>query len=242
MVSRGRGARPADGERAGSPARLPHPVAHLALDLAADVAIADLTPAVALLLAARQRQLDLGPGALEVDPGRDHRQALALEAAYQALDLVTVEEQLARALGIVVLHAGGGVGRDVGVSQPDLAVLDHRVGVADLGLSLAQRLDLAAGQLDPRLELLDQLVLVRGAPVGGDVARRRLALSPLAHAPTPAGSRSTRPRGASTASTRTATGSPRRIARPLRRPTIAVSVSLMSKRSPRRRRAGRKPS
>ena len=79
----------------------------LALDLALHVAVADLAAAVALLLAAGERQLDLRPRALEVDPRRDQRQALALEAADQALDLVAVQEQLARPLGLVVLLLAG---------------------------------------------------------------------------------------------------------------------------------------
>ena len=76
----------------------------LALDLAADVAVADLAPAVALLLAARQRQLDLGARALEVDPRRARASGpCAARRPDQALDLVAVQQQLARALGIVVL-------------------------------------------------------------------------------------------------------------------------------------------
>ena len=53
-------------------------VTQLAVDLALNVAIADLATAVAPFLAAGEGELDLRVRALEVDPGRDHRQALAL--------------------------------------------------------------------------------------------------------------------------------------------------------------------
>ena len=116
------------------------------------------------------------------------------------------------------------VGRDVGVSQPHLAVLDHRVGVADLRLAGAQRLDLGADQLDPGLEPLDELVLVRGTAVGRHVAGRRLALAPLAHRAIGSASAAPRPRpgrpGRAPPRPRRrgrVTGSPSRIARPLRR-------------------------
>ena len=65
-------------------------LAVLALDLALDVAIADLATAVALFLATRQRQLDLRPRALEVDPRWDQGQAAPLTAPDQTLDLVAM--------------------------------------------------------------------------------------------------------------------------------------------------------
>ena len=49
----------------------------LALHLPLLIAIADLAPAVTLLLAAGKRQLHLGPRPLEVDPGGDQGQARA---------------------------------------------------------------------------------------------------------------------------------------------------------------------
>ena len=63
----------------------------------------------------------LARGVLEVDPRRHERQPALLHAPDQALDLAAVGEQLARALGLVVLAAGRAVGRDVDVVQPQLA-------------------------------------------------------------------------------------------------------------------------
>ncbi len=57
-------------------------------------------------------------------------------------------------------------------AQPDLAAIDHRVGIAQLRLAVAQRLHLGSAQFDPGLELFDQLEPVPGAAIGRDVARR----------------------------------------------------------------------
>src|SRR6188472_226786 len=54
--------------------KLPHPALEFALDFAAHVAVRDLAPAVAPLLAPGQGQLDLRPRALKVNPQRDQRQ------------------------------------------------------------------------------------------------------------------------------------------------------------------------
>ena len=64
------------------------------------------------------------------------------------------------------------------VAQPDLALVDHGVGIAELRLALAQRLDLGAEQLDPALEAVEQLELVPGAAVGGDIPGRRPCACP----------------------------------------------------------------
>src|SRR6266516_6911681 len=153
----------------------------LALHLPLDITVADLAPAVTMLFSASQGQLHLRPWPLEVDPGRDQSQAAPLAATDQTLDLVTVKEQLAGPLGIVIGGARRSVGRDVGVAQPHLAALDYGVGVAELRLALAQRLDLGAEQLDPALEPVEQLELLSGAAVGGDIAGSRLAGIPLSH-------------------------------------------------------------
>src|SRR4051794_26202776 len=97
------------------------PLPVLALDLSPDVTVTNLAAPVALLLAAREGQLDLGPRALEVEPGGDQRQPAPLATPDQALDLVPVEEQLAGTLRVVVLRARGAVGGNVRVAQPDLS-------------------------------------------------------------------------------------------------------------------------
>src|SRR3954449_3397660 len=87
-----------------------------ALHLALELALLDRLALVADVLAARERDLDLGAVARgEVEPGRAQRQPLLLGLADQALDLPPVHEQLARTLGLVVLARGRPVRRDVHV-------------------------------------------------------------------------------------------------------------------------------
>ena len=56
------------------------------------------------------------------------------------------------------------------LEEPELAVVHPGVGLAELGLALAERLDLGALEDDAGLEGLEEFVLPTGAPVGGDGA------------------------------------------------------------------------
>src|SRR5215207_7478274 len=206
--------------------------AYRALHLALHLALLDRLALVADVLAARQRDLDLRARALEVEPRRHQRQPLLARLADQPLDLALVHQQLARALGLVVLARGRRVGRYVDVVQPDLAVLELRVAVLELRLAAAQRLDLGAGQHEAGLPLLEQVIAVGRLLVGRDVG----------HDYNSTGERSARPRGASTRSTCTVTGSPSRIALPDPAPISITSSGSRSHQSPRSRRTGKSPS
>src|SRR5690606_18398593 len=83
-------------------------------------------------------------------------------------DLLAVEEELPRPLGLVTELARRGVGADVRVPQPRLAALEARVGVLQVRPPGAQRLDLAARQHEAGLERLDDLVVVPRLAVDGD--------------------------------------------------------------------------
>ncbi len=56
------------------------------------------------------------------------------------------------------------------VQQKGFAVLDEAVGVLEIGLSFANRLDLGAAQGDAGLEFLQQKVVVAGGAVVGGIA------------------------------------------------------------------------
>ena len=66
--------------------------------------------------------------------------------------------------------------------EPQLAVADRRIAVLELGAGGPQRLHLGALEHDPALEPLDQLVAMRGVPVGRHIARADLPLLALCHA------------------------------------------------------------
>src|SRR3954468_17068948 len=150
--------------------------AQRALHVALALALLDRLALVEAVLAAGERDLDLRARALEVDARRDEREAALLDARLQALDLAPVDEQLARALGLVVLARGGRVGRDVHVVQPQLAVAEGGVAVLDLHATLAQRLDLRPLQHEAGLDLVEELVAVGRVAVARDVPRIHLAL------------------------------------------------------------------
>ena len=116
-----------------------------------------------------QRELDLGPAAaVEIDRQRDERHALAGDGAVQLGDLAVVEQQLAGALGLVIVAVAVAEFGDVGVDQPHLLVLHLGIAFRDRALAEAQGLHLGAGQRDPGLEfVLDDIVEAR-APVLGD--------------------------------------------------------------------------
>src|SRR5437764_5921008 len=103
---------------------LPLCLPQLALYLPRHLPAADRLSLVIDVLAPGQRDLDLGVRTGEVDPGRDQRQPALGRLADQPLDLLAVQQQLARALRIVVAASRGTVRRDVHPEQPHLTVPD----------------------------------------------------------------------------------------------------------------------
>src|SRR5215211_1572858 len=161
--------------------RLSIALRHRALDLALRVALLDRAALVVEVLALRHGQLDLCARAAPVEARGHDREALLGGRAEKAKEIAAVQEELARALRLVVV-ARGLVRRDVHVAEPDLAVAHLGVGVLQLDAALPDRLHLGPLQHDPRLELLEQVEAEARLPVRGDVARCRLALALLGHA------------------------------------------------------------
>ena len=128
-----------------------------------------------------ERDLDLGLAVLEVQRERDHRDAALLGLADQPHDLLPVQQQLALAPRLVVGPGALGVLRDVHAGQPHLAVADVREAVDQRGVPRAQRLDLGAGEHQPGLvDVVDVVVVARLA-----VLRDQLAALLLGHQPRP---------------------------------------------------------
>src|ERR1700751_4744805 len=93
--------------------------AHQAPLLAVPAALLLGLPLVVQLLAARERDLELGPALLvEIQSERHDRHALALDPAGELVDLPAVEQQLARPLGRMIEAAGLQIFRDIGVDEP----------------------------------------------------------------------------------------------------------------------------
>ena len=141
------------------------------LHLPLRVAVGDRAPLVALVLAAAERDLELHLAVLEVELRGDERQALLAHLGVEAVDLAPLEQQLAVAIGDVVRDVALGVLGDRGADEPHLAVAHVGERLAELDVARAQRLHLGAAEHDPRLDALEQLVVVPRAAVLGDQLR-----------------------------------------------------------------------
>src|SRR5262245_23956334 len=120
------------------------------------------------LLAARQRQLDLGAAlGVEVELEWHHRHALSLDSGGELVDLAAVQQELARALGLVVEAARLQIFRNIGVIEPQVSFARSRVRLADARLALPQRLHLCAGERQPGLDHVTDLIVEAGLAVVG---------------------------------------------------------------------------
>ena len=99
-------------------------------------------PFVPKLLAFGQGQLHFHFAVLEVHADWDQRQSLLLGFTDQLADFFFVHQQLTGAQRGVVMDVAVLVGADVGVEQPEFAVLDQAVGVFEVGEAAADRFGL----------------------------------------------------------------------------------------------------
>src|SRR5260370_17738595 len=116
--------------------------------------------AVPGLFALRQGDFALGDAVAEVYPQGNDGLTFGLGAAGQLVNFVFVEKQLARAERFVIPGAAGHVLSDVGVDQPGATGLEVNIGVADVGLSLAECLHFGAVEDQPGLIAPDDAVVV----------------------------------------------------------------------------------
>src|ERR1700684_545076 len=70
----------------------------------------------------------------------------------------------------MIVVAGVGIRSDMRIQQKGLPILDQAVGVPEIGLALADRLDLAPAQSHARLVLFEEEVVVARLAVLGRVA------------------------------------------------------------------------
>src|SRR5438045_3641457 len=111
------------------------------------------------LLPGAEPELGLRPSLQPVEPEGHERQPALLDAAAQPLDLAPVEEQLPVPLRVVAELARRRVRADVGADEEQLVTEETRIGVLQVRAPVAQRLHLAAGEDEPRLVALADLVV-----------------------------------------------------------------------------------
>src|SRR3989454_3520515 len=156
------------------------PARHRPVHLAPLHARADRRAFVVELLPLPETQLRLRSALRPVQAERDQRQAALLHPAAQVLEFLAVHEQLPRAHRVVTELARRPVGADVRAHQEELLAEEARVGILQLRAVVAQRLDLAAGQHQPGLEALEDVVVVKGPAVLRDVPLAGLLRHPAA--------------------------------------------------------------
>src|SRR6266550_2621793 len=138
------------------------------LHISVGLALRDVAALVSTLLAPGQRELDLRPPVLEVELRRNERQSPLGDLAREGVDLLPVKKELPVAIRIVIGEIALVVDRDVGADQPGFPLADIRVGLLEGGPAVPKGLHLRAGQHDPGLDPLEQVVVVPRSAVVDD--------------------------------------------------------------------------
>src|SRR5579871_3507614 len=125
----------------------------------------EVVPLVEAFLAGAKGNLDLDQGPLEIHPERDESLSPGIHREGDFPDVVPMQEELSNALGIVVVDVPERIGLDMRPVEPELVLLHTAEGVADLGLSRSDRLDLGSVKLDPSLKTLPDFVVPEGLGV-----------------------------------------------------------------------------
>src|SRR5579859_775948 len=136
-----------------------------ALDLALGIALGDRVALVVLALALCQRQLQLDLAVLVVQPEWDQRVAAHARLGREPADLPRVQQEFARPPRLVVPAVALFEQRDVGIPQPDLAFVGAGVGVAQVDVARANRLDFRAQQGEASLDGFEDVVVVVRLPI-----------------------------------------------------------------------------
>ena len=106
-----------------------------AVHLALLLALHEFPALVIGVAALGQSDLDLREAVDEVDLERDEGEALFVDLAGQPIDLASVNQQLPLPLGIVTARGRVRVRGDVGVLEPQFAVLERCICVLELHLA-----------------------------------------------------------------------------------------------------------
>ena len=136
-------------------------VLEAALDFTVRFRLGDGIPLIVQLFASAKSDLNLEPGAFEIDLERNQGITLLGDEALELHDLLFVHEQAAVAKGLAVENIAVLVGADVDTDGVELTVLNRAVGILEVDATAADALDLGSVELDPCLVLLvDEVVVI----------------------------------------------------------------------------------
>ena len=142
----------------------------LAIDLAVVGALLEILAFVPLILALTDPDLDFDLAVFPVESQRHDRQPLLLSHGGKSANLALVKEEPPVPQRNMELVTGLLVGADVAVVEPELALVDAGVGLADVDLAGADGLHLGALELDPGLVFVRDMVVASGFAISGDIA------------------------------------------------------------------------
>ena len=117
------------------------------------------------VVAATKTDLNLAASARKVEAQWDQREPLRLHLRAYGDDLGFVEQEAPHPLWFMVLARGAGPLGDVHADHARLTVLKSNVGVADVCLPGADRLNLRSCQHHTRLKSVENIILVGGLSV-----------------------------------------------------------------------------
>src|SRR2546425_2342638 len=116
--------------------------AHMSLG----IALGDCLSLVVIFLSTGDSQLHFCDFLVEINSERNEGQALLRKFAEHPTDLLLMEEQLPVPFGIVIVDVALLERTDMQPDEPDFSILDDRVTVLEIGVSLAKGLDLRSLQ------------------------------------------------------------------------------------------------
>ncbi len=150
---------------------------HRSRDIALHIFFFHIGTFVVQLFPARDGDLDLDDiFSVEVHLQRNDRVPVLFDGGGQFGNLFFVQQQLAAsALFVTVVAVRRLEAADMGVEQKGLAAHDLDKTVFEVDTTRTDRLDLAAFEHQPRLERLENLVIVIGFFISGDRFTHRLS-------------------------------------------------------------------
>src|SRR5215217_2713019 len=145
---------------------------HSAFDFAIGGSLGYFATLVVLALAAGDGDLELDDAVFGVELQGDEGFPFLLALADEAVDLFSVQEELAVAGGELAFLPGVRVGRDMGPDQEDFPVPDPRVALLEVGPALPDGFYLWSGKLDARLVGLLDVEVVQHLLVAREIRHR----------------------------------------------------------------------
>jgi hypothetical protein len=125
---------------------------------------------IPLLFALGKGDLAFDPAVAEVEAGGNQGEAFLAGSDFEFAHLGFVQQKFAGAQRLVVHGIAVGKRADVGVEQEALSVLEQAVGVLEVGLAFANRLNFGAAEGDAGFVFVEEGVVIAGGAIVGRVA------------------------------------------------------------------------